>query len=147
MLGSVLGGVLVSSHGILRALSGCCVARTVAIVFEWAIVMGWMGDSLFALLSTSWMENISGGALTTVTFAFMMAVVDKSVAASHYTLLAAVEVFGKLLFGQIAGPLADSGGYALAFGVAAILSMAHLLFVPFLSFSLPSYSKAESLSD
>lgn len=147
MAGSVIGGVLVGRHGISRALKWCCIARTISIGLEWTIVMGWLGDSLLPLLSTSWIENMSGGALTTVTFAFMMAVVDSSIAASHYTVLAAVEVFGKLFFGQIAGPLADSGGYAMAFAAAVALSMAHLLFIPFLSSSLPSYSKAESLSD
>jgi len=128
--GSVAGGALVSRFGILRTLTMCCLARTLAVVAEWAVVLGLSGDSSWLLLATSCFENVSGGALTTATFAFMMASVDKAVGASHYTFLAAVEVLGKLVFGQLAGPLADSAGYAVAFGAAAGLSMAHLVLIP-----------------
>jgi hypothetical protein len=62
-------------------------------------------------------------------FAFMMSRVDRRIGAAHFTLLAAVELLGKLPIGPVAGILRDDAGwsYAQVFLLGAVLSVAFLL--------------------
>jgi len=64
--------------------------------------------------------------LTTAMFAFMMSRVDKRIGATHFTLLAAVEVVGKSIPGLGAGALVDALGWGPAFLAGAALSVAYL---------------------
>ena len=59
-------------------------------------------------------------------FAFMMSRVDRRIGATHYTLLASVEVLGKFPGGPIAGLLVTWAGwnYANVFLLATVLSVA-----------------------
>ena len=76
-------------------------------------------------------EHLFGGALTTALFAYMMARVDRRIGATHYTLLASVEVWGKIPAGWISGAITQSTSYGFIFGLAAILSVLFLsLLIP-----------------
>jgi MFS family permease len=77
-------------------------------------------------------EHFFGGALTTCMFALMMSRVDRRIGATHYTLLAAVEVGGKALTSTFSGVFADRFGYAPVFLGAVVLTMAF----PFLALPL-----------
>ena len=71
-------------------------------------------------------EHLFGGALTTAMFAYMMSRVDRRIGATHYTLLAAVEVWGKLPAAWLSGFIAARASYATLFAVATVLSVAFL---------------------
>jgi PAT family beta-lactamase induction signal transducer AmpG len=78
------------------------------------------------LLVTS-LEHLFGGALTTALFAYMKSRVDRRVGATHYTLLASIEVWGKLPASAVSGLITGATSYAFIFGLATVLSLAYLL--------------------
>lgn len=64
-------------------------------------------------------------------FAFMMSRVDRRIGATHFTVLASVEVLGKAPAGLLSGVLADAVGYGPVFALSVALSVAFLgLLVP-----------------
>jgi hypothetical protein len=54
----------------------------------------------------------------------MMRATDKAIAGTHYTLLASLEVWGKLPLGALSGFVAVRAGYGGVFGIATLLCVA-----------------------
>jgi MFS transporter, PAT family, beta-lactamase induction signal transducer AmpG len=139
LAGSFLGGWLASRVGVYRALLTCALARTGSIA---AVV--WLGTlapdavGVSEVVFAKGLEELAGGGLTTAMFAFMMARVDRRIGATHYTLLAGVEVFGKTPGGLLSGVLADAIGFAGTFAVGLGLS---LVFLPLLALVRPRPSE------
>ena len=80
------------------------VARTLAIGGVVALARlepGAVGNA--DVLIAKGMEELTGGGLTTAMFAFMMGRVDRRIGATHYTVLAGVEVLGKSPGGLLSG--------------------------------------------
>jgi MFS transporter, PAT family, beta-lactamase induction signal transducer AmpG len=131
LAGSFFGGWLASRVGVYRALVTCAVARTASIA---AVV--WLGTLAPAEVGTlevvlaKGLEEVAGGGLTTAMFAFMMARVDRRIGATHYTLLAGIEVFGKTPGALLSGALADAVGFVWTFAAGFGLS---LVFLPLLA--------------
>jgi PAT family beta-lactamase induction signal transducer AmpG len=135
LAGSFLGGYLASRLGVYRALILFAIARTASIG---AVV--WVGTLAPEQVGTAEVvfakgcEELAGGGLTTAMFAFMMARVDRRIGATHYTLLAGIEVFGKALGGLPSGVIADAIGFAGTFTVGFGLS---LVLLPLLALVRP----------
>ncbi|XP_007185535.2 major facilitator superfamily domain-containing protein 3 [Balaenoptera acutorostrata] len=84
-----------------------------------------------ALLSLC-LQHFLGGLVTTTTFTLMMRcsqLAPSALQATHYSLLATLELLGKLLMGTLAGALADSLGPCLCFFVFLALSAAPMLYL------------------
>ncbi|KAJ8778126.1 hypothetical protein J1605_013986 [Eschrichtius robustus] len=84
-----------------------------------------------ALLSLC-LQHFLGGLVTTTTFTLMMCcsqLAPSALQATHYSLLATLELLGKLLMGTLAGALADSLGPRLCFFVFLALSAAPMLYL------------------
>ena len=112
---------------LLAALGATSALRVLPLLGRWWLAADGIDSGRFALVTLA--EELCGGALTTVLFALMMSRVDRRIGATHYTLLASVEVAGKLPGGAIGGVLVGAAGwsYAQAFALSAGLS---LLFLP-----------------
>ncbi len=129
IVGSLAGGWLASRTRIVHALAIIAVARVVPLVGQWLLSMS---EPLYwHVVWVTCAEHFVGGALTTVMFAFMMAQVDRKIGATHYTILATIEVAGKAPGGYLAGLGGDAFGYAPMLGLAALLSIAFLVLLPF----------------
>ncbi|XP_030732071.1 major facilitator superfamily domain-containing protein 3 isoform X2 [Globicephala melas] len=84
-----------------------------------------------ALLSLC-LQHFLGGLVTTTTFTLMMRcsqLAPSALQATHYSLLATLELLGKLLMGTLAGALADSLGPRLCFSVFLTLSAMPMLYL------------------
>ncbi|XP_059971998.1 major facilitator superfamily domain-containing protein 3 isoform X2 [Mesoplodon densirostris] len=84
-----------------------------------------------ALLSLC-LQHFLGGLVTTTTFTLMMhcsQLAPSALQATHYSLLATLELLGKLLMGTLAGALADNLGPRLCFSVFLALSAAPMLYL------------------
>jgi MFS family permease len=129
LLGSLAGGVLASRMSLPRALGLVAAARVLPLLGRWWLAADGIDGGRFALVTLT--EELCGGALTTVLFALMMSRVDRRIGATHYTLLASVEVAGKMPGGALGGVLVGERGwsYAQAFALSVVLS---LLFLPLL---------------
>ncbi len=134
IVGSLAGGLLASRMPLLFAVGLTAALRVVPLVGRWLLATGGVTDN--SIIAVTLAEELFGGALTTVMFAFMMSRVDRRIGATHYTLLASLEVWGKAPAGPLAGWLADPShgpglGYANVFLLGTVLSVAFLaLLVP-----------------
>jgi MFS transporter, PAT family, beta-lactamase induction signal transducer AmpG len=135
LAGSFLGGALVARWGAYRVMVGFAIARTLAISGVVALARldpGSIGNA--DVLIAKGLEELTGGGLTTAMFAFMMGLVDRRIGATHYTLLAGVEVLGKAPGGLLSGVLADAVGFAWTFATGLGIS---LLCLPLLALVRP----------
>jgi len=131
LLGSAAGGLLASRMPLLGTVALTASLRVVPLAGRWWLASRGVTEESFIAVTMA--EEFFGGALTTAMFAFMMSRVDRSVGASHYTLLASVEVLGKAPCGPIAGVLLQDAGWSYAglFALSIALSLAFLvLLVP-----------------
>ena len=131
--GSLGGGYLATRGSPLRALGAVAVLRVLAIAGQWMIAsFGPLAHGWVALATCA--EHLASGALTTIMFAFMMERVDKRIGATHYTVLATLEVLGKAPLSLSAGYLAESLGVRVSFGLAVFFAamwvVLHRLAVP-----------------
>ncbi|EPY80089.1 Major facilitator superfamily domain-containing protein 3 [Camelus dromedarius] len=84
-----------------------------------------------ALLSLC-LQHFLGGLVTTTTFTLMMhcsQLAPSALQATHYSLLATLELLGKLLVGSLAGALADSLGPHLCFCFFLVVSATPILYL------------------
>jgi hypothetical protein len=124
--GSALGGLFASRRGIVGAVALAALLRLVPLGGTWWLATQGRLDGVHVIVVTC-AEHFAGGALTTAVFALMMARVDRSIGASHYAVLAAVEVLGKWPAALISGALADATSYRVVFAVGWWLSAFFLL--------------------
>jgi PAT family beta-lactamase induction signal transducer AmpG len=130
IVGSLLGAVSARRLGLTRSLVLIGALRVLPLAGIWALsaLRGTPTAALdpTAVLVAASAEHLVGGALTTVMFALMMSRVDRRIAATHFTLLASVEVVGKSPGSWLSGVLADALGYPPVFALGALLSLAWL---------------------
>ncbi len=136
--GSLLGGVL-ASRGRLwtlvfwAALLRCVPLAAQAELADLARHPG--GLETWHVIAVTCAEHLASGVLTTALFAFMMSRVDRTIGASHYTLLASVEVLGKSPGVWASGALAERIDYAPLFSLGALSSV--VLVLPLLALREP----------
>jgi MFS family permease len=127
--GSITGGWLATRRPLLQAVGIAAALRALPVAGEWWLSL--VDPTPGRVVAVTCAEHFFGGALTTALFAYMMGRVDRRIGATHYTLLAAVEVWGKLPSAWASGFLAAHASYAVLFGLATLLSVAFLaLLVP-----------------
>jgi MFS transporter, PAT family, beta-lactamase induction signal transducer AmpG len=123
LLGSAAGGVLATRMPLLGALALASCLRVFPLGWEWWLAF--QGPTETGVIAATVAEHFFGGVLTTTMFAFMMSRVDRRIGATHYTLLASVEVIGKGPSGPLAGLLYSKLGwsYAEVFLLGTVLSV------------------------
>ncbi len=126
ILGSLSGGLLATLVALPRALVLASALRVVALAGQASVA--WQEAPSHALVAASTCaEHFFSGVLTTVMFALMMSRTDRRIGASHYTLLATLEVIGKAPLSLASGAIADGLGVRVAFGIGVGLSLAYVL--------------------
>jgi hypothetical protein len=126
LLGSAAAGVLVRRAALPAALFWTALLRGAGVAGEWWI-SALPQPSPAAVIGVTCVEHLLGGAITTVLFALMMRHTDHEIGATHFSLLAGVEVWGKLPLGALSGVLAARLGYEAVFAAATGLSIAFAL--------------------
>lgn len=126
LLGSAAAGVLVRRAALPTALFWTALLRGAGVAGEWWI-SALPQPSAVAVIGVTCVEHLLGGAITTVLFALMMRHTDREIGATHFSLLAGVEVWGKLPLGALSGVLAARLGYEAVFAAATGLSIAFAL--------------------
>jgi MFS family permease len=125
LLGTSCAGLLARSFALPRLLLWTASIRALGLIAEWwAAAHPTLGHA--GLIAITCVEHLAGGAITTVVFALMMRHTDREIGATHYTLLASVEVLGKAPLGIFSGKIAHAAGYPALFATAAGLSLAFI---------------------
>ncbi len=125
IVGSTCGGLAASRWPLLRVVGVAAALRALPVAGEWWLSL--VEPTEARVIAVTCAEHFFGGALTTALFAFMMSRVDKRIGATHYTALAAVEVWGKQPAAMVSGWITDQTSYPFIFGLAFVLSVAYLL--------------------
>jgi hypothetical protein len=125
IVGSTCGGLAASRWPLLRVVGIAAALRALPVAGEWWLSL--VEPTEIRVIGVTCAEHFFGGALTTALFAFMMSRVDRRIGATHYTALAAVEVWGKQPAAMVSGVITDATSYPFIFGLAFVLSVAYLL--------------------
>jgi len=125
IVGSIIGGVLASRYGVVKGLWVSLLVRLIPLWGEWYCTLNVPSRELIIMVTIA--EHFFGGMLTTAMFAFMMYTVDKIIGATHYTMLATIEVIGKSPGMWFSGLVADTFGYSHLFALGIILSIVPIL--------------------
>jgi MFS transporter, PAT family, beta-lactamase induction signal transducer AmpG len=127
--GSLLGGFLVSRANLLHAVGVAAAVRALPVAAACWLTTTQPTPTTIVIVAVT--ENFFGGVLTTIMFAYMMSRTDRRIGATHFTLLATIEMIGKAPIPILAGLLAQHHSYTLTFGLGAVLSLLYLgLLVP-----------------
>ena len=146
LVGSFAGGLLASRWGILPALTLAALLRAVAVGGEWWLTL--VEASQGRVMSVIAAEQAFGGMITPIVFALMMSRTDRRIGASHYTLLATLEVAGKLGAASVSGFIADAAGYPTLFGLSTLFAVAFLaLLLPIARSQDASRQALDALAD
>lgn len=137
LLGSVFGGWLATRLPIVQALFAAASLRLVPLMAE--LWLSTIAPAAPQVVAVTVAEHFFGGMLTTALFAYMMSRVDKRIGATHYTVLAAIEVLGKSPGSWASGWLAERFGYTGLFSLGVALSV----LVLFLYFPLRRQNKLQ----
>jgi MFS transporter, PAT family, beta-lactamase induction signal transducer AmpG len=125
LIGTSSAGVLARSQPLPRLLLWTAGVRALGLIGQWwAAAHPGAGSS--ALIAITCLEHLAGGSITTIVFALMMRHTDREIGATHYTLLASVEVLGKLPLGALSGLITRAIGYPSLYALAAGLSLAFI---------------------
>lgn len=130
LAGSFAGGVVATRMRLKQAVLFTGALRLIPLIAQWAVVAGAALPTAEVIVPLTCAEHFFGGLLTTSMFALMMSSVDRRIGATHYTLLASVEVWGKAAPGLLSGVLVDAVGFQPVFGMSVLLSVLFLLVVP-----------------
>jgi len=122
LLGAALGAWFMWRVGRGMALLVSGVAQCVAFVLYALAALGWGGMGL--LWTATVMEGVLGTMATVALFALMMDASDPDHAGTDFTLLASVTVAVSGLGSLAGGVMGDQLGYAWAFGIGTVLSLA-----------------------
>jgi MFS family permease len=128
LLGSSAAGALGRRVSLPAALLWVSALRALGVAGEWWIAQAG-AVSAHEVIGVTCVEHLLGGALTTLLFALMMRHTDREIGATHYTLLASLEVWGKLPLGGLSGVIAERFGYAPLFATATLLCVLFSLLV------------------
>lgn len=120
LTGSFAAGVWLRRASLPTALLWTAVLRALGVAMEWWVCVN--PDSGAALvIAVTCIEHLLAGSITTVMFTLMMRHTERAIGATHYTLLASLEVWGKMPFGALSGALADRAGLPVVFATGTLL--------------------------
>ena len=144
-LGSLFGAYVCRRLGIGRALFWAAALRVPGLVGQ-LVIATQAAPSSDAIIGVTIVEHVASGVLTTALFAFMMSRVNPAIGATHYTLLASVEVLGKAPGALSSGVIADRFGYVACFASGVVLSAAFAAYAAWFVRQLSPTPKAPSRS-
>lgn len=127
LTGSALGGLLATRVRLVRAVQVSAVLRVGPLFAQWLLVAGLLLPEKSTIIALTCAEHFFGGMLTTAMFALMMSQVDRRIGATHFTVLASVEVWGKAPAGVLSGVFVDAFGFSPVFLASVVLSAAYVL--------------------
>ncbi|MBF0186335.1 MAG: AmpG family muropeptide MFS transporter [Magnetococcales bacterium] len=125
IIGSVIGGIVVSRLGIFRALVICGVLQMLSNLMF--VVLAKAGADTGVLTVTIALENLSGGMGTAAFVAYLSSLCDVAYTATQYALLSSFMAFGRTLLSSGGGVLADSTDWATFFLLTTVAAIPGLL--------------------
>lgn len=128
LAGSTLSGLLARRVSLVPALFWVSGFRALGVAALW-----WVSvipqPSAASIIAVTCVEHFFAGAITTLLFALMMSHTDRTIGGTHYTLLASLEVWGKVPLAALSGFIAEGFGYPAVFATGTALCVAFAVLV------------------
>jgi PAT family beta-lactamase induction signal transducer AmpG len=140
LLGGLLGGWLVSKHGLKKCLLPTAVIQNLAILLYWGLAI--LKPGLAAIAITNSVEQFVYGLGTAAYIIFLLDTVKEEYKASHYAIATALMAFGLLVPGFLSGYLADWLGYQSFFLVSFLCSIPGIISILYLPLDSPPFLKS-----
>ncbi|MBF0096019.1 MAG: AmpG family muropeptide MFS transporter [Magnetococcales bacterium] len=121
LLGSVVGGVMVSRLSIMKSLLYCGILQMLSNLMF--VVLAQSGHNLTALTLTIAIENFSGGMGTSAFVAYLSSLCNIAYTATQYALLSSFMAFGRTLLASMGGSLADQMSWTLFFLLTTVAAL------------------------
>ncbi|MTJ84400.1 MAG: AmpG family muropeptide MFS transporter [Telmatospirillum sp.] len=125
IIGCLLGGVVVTRMGCLKALLVCGILQSVGNLFY--ILQAQAGHHLEYLALCVAAENLTAGMAGTALIAYISGLCNVAFTATQYALLSSLAVVGRTLFTSSAGILADRLGWEMFFLLTTLVTIPALL--------------------
>ena len=125
LLGSFLGGILVSRYGILRSLLFCGILQLLSnLVFA---LQAYVGHNLEMLMVTIAVENLTSGMGTAALVAYLSSLCHASYSATQYALLSSFTAVGRTFLSSISGVIAERVTWIGYFTLTTFIALPGLL--------------------
>uniref|UniRef100_UPI00102C8F7E AmpG family muropeptide MFS transporter n=1 Tax=Candidatus Magnetaquicoccus inordinatus TaxID=2496818 RepID=UPI00102C8F7E len=147
LLGSVVGGVMVSRLGIMQSLLYCGILQMLSNLMF--VLLAESGHSLPMLTATIAIENLSGGMGTSAFVAYLSSLCNIAYTATQYALLSSFMAFGRTLLASMGGTLADHMSWTLFFLLTTVAALPGLALLWFMTrrFSATNHPEQEQLDE
>jgi PAT family beta-lactamase induction signal transducer AmpG len=137
IIGVMLGGYVVAKIGLYRGLIWMGLAQIMSNV-GYAIVASTGATARWAMYAAAVTDNLGYGAGVAAFLAFLMAICDKTRAATEYALLTAIFGLTGRLVGMASGYVAEALGYAAYFWISVFVGVPVLFLLPLIRDIIPS---------
>ena len=135
IVGGVVGGFFVTRYGIFWSLVWLGVAQMLSnIGYAWAASVD-AGRPL--MYTAALVEPFTSGLGISAFLAFLMAICDKTRAATEYALLSGIFALTRLVTGTVSGVAAEILGYSTYFWITVFLGIPGLLLLPLIRERIP----------
>ena len=144
VVGTLVGGLLVSRFGIIKSLLWCGVLQGLSnLIFVW---QAYAGHNIYVLMVTISIENISGGMSTAAFVAYLSSLCNSAYTATQYALLSSFMSLARDVFAATSGFVAGAISWAAFFVLTSLMSVPALIILLYLvrkrSFGEPKLYKA-----
>ena len=121
IIGGLWGAYLLNKLGLMRGMLIFSVVQGVTTALY--IPLCFIGHSVWALIATISLENLSSGIATTAIIAFMSVLCDKKYTATQYALLSSLTGVARDVFSTSAGFVLEATSWPIFFLISSLLAL------------------------
>lgn len=131
IIGTLLGGILVSRYGIVKSLLWCGLLQGASnLAYVW---LAYAGHDIYVLMATISIDNISGGLGTAAFVAYLSSLCNVAYTATQYALLSSFMSLARDVFAATSGFVAAAMSWSAFFILTAFMALPALLILLYLA--------------
>ncbi len=130
MIGSLLGGIILTRINLFRALILFGVFQALSNLLF--MVLALIGKSFLFFTLTVIIENLTGGMGTTAFLALLMSLCDRKFAASQYAFLSSFASLGRVMISPTSGFVVEQLGWTVFYFITFLLAIPGLIIIYYL---------------
>ncbi|MEG3639929.1 AmpG family muropeptide MFS transporter [Magnetococcus sp. PR-3] len=135
IIGGLIGGVVVSRMGMMRALLLCGVLQMLSNLMF--VIQAEVGHNVSMLAVTIGVENLAGGMGTAAFVAYLSGLCNRAYTATQYALLSSLAAVGRTMLASNAGWMAELSSWSLFYGITTLAALPGLLMIPWMMRRFP----------
>lgn len=131
IIGTLLGGIMVSRYGIVKSLLWCGILQGASnLAYVW---LAYAGHDIYVLMATISIDNISGGLGTAAFVAYLSSLCNVAYTATQYALLSSFMSLARDVFAATSGFVAAIMSWSAFFVLTTFMAVPALLILLYLA--------------